>query len=60
MFAITNLAKNEEEMQFMENLCKVKHLEPDEIDIYNGTLQQLQGGQLWEGTHTESYIKLSF
>lgn len=38
MFAVANLAKTEEETLFMENLCKVKHLEPDENDIYNGIL----------------------
>jgi hypothetical protein len=38
MFAVAGLAKTEEEMLFMENLCKVNHLEPDENDIYNGIL----------------------
>lgn len=38
MFAVASLAKTEEEMLFMENLCKVNHLEPDENDIYNGIL----------------------
>ncbi len=44
----------------MEDLCKTNYLEPDETDKYNGILQELKGGQLWDSTQTESYIKISF
>jgi hypothetical protein len=44
IFAVTNLAETEEEILFMEDLCKTNYLEPDETDKYNGILQELKGG----------------